>query len=191
MFHYSQGIALIRAQLPGPLNASVRVLKMQYRAVALACLSGVILLVLLGTGCANTGPHSEPPYQWYEEIYGGKQPVAIDYQYRDMPTDRKIELTFTNRLKLAVCLYPEHWPNSEVPTDSFPAPIALLVAGQRFEFRRGNTDYCPGGCCLLVEPGQTVRAYLLYDGFSLPGGLESQSKKLEFRPTARYCRLRR
>jgi len=168
----------------------VRVLKMLYRASALTIRSGLILLLLSGTGCASAWSHSEPPNQWYEEIYGGKQPFPIEYNYRDIPNERKIELTFTNGRKLAVCLYPGHWPNSEVAIDSFPNPIALLVAGNRFEFKRGNTEYCPGGCCLLVEPGKTVRAYLLYDGFKVPDDLVNEPKELEFKPKAWYCRLR-
>jgi hypothetical protein len=125
----------------------------------------------------------------YYYVDAGQSSFPIKYEHVDIPGGRRIDISYTNTLKQAVCLTPEQWPTSGVMIDAFQAPIALVIEGHRFQMALINGDYCPG-CALLVQPGETVRASLSYDGFHIPDALVREPKQLEFTPMGFLCTLR-
>jgi len=113
--------------------------------------------------------------------------VPAQYEFMDRPTEARIELSYTNETHGKVCLLPEHWPNQAGKINQASKYIFLVVGNERFPIDEFNTGYCPGGCALVVRPGQTVSSSISYNDFRLPSNLVHAAKRLEFSLTAFTC----
>lgn len=115
------------------------------------------------------------------------EPVRIAYEVADAPAKERLEVSYRNASKTALCLYPTHWPNAGGKIDQASERVALLVEGERLPIEDFNTGFCPG-CKLRVEPGETVSAFISYSDFKLPERLADEPKVLQFEPMAFDCR---
>ena len=129
----------------------------------------LVLVAAMGLGCATS-----------TEIF------PIVYEFVDLPEQRRIELSYRNDRGVAVCLTPEFWPNHAGKIDQASDIIFLVVGDHRFPIEEFNTGYCPG-CAVRVEPGETVRATIVYESFGVPDALANKEKRLIFTPKASRC----
>jgi len=132
---------------------------------------GLVLLAVLSVSCVSSRGSLFP----------------IDFEFIDVPDERRIELRYRNELAYTVCLLPEFWPNKAGKIDQASGQVFLVVGDQRFAIEEFNTGYCPD-CSLRVGPGEIVEASIGYDAFSLPESLVTEEKHLEFVPKAYRCR---
>jgi len=130
---------------------------------------GLFLLAFLGVACAHT-----------------TRLFPISYELIDLPEQRRLELTFKNRLRYAVCLLPEFWPNAAGKIDHASSLVYLVVETRRFPIEEFNTGYCPD-CPLRVEPGDEVKASIGYEAFALPDAHLGKEKRLIFSPKGYRC----
>lgn len=130
----------------------------------------VIPIALLAVSCGTT---------W--------NPVPVDYVFRDLPLANKVEVVLVNDRKYQLCLFPEHWPNQAGKINQASRRVFLLVAGERYPIEEFNTGYCPGGCPMVVYPGEAATASIAYDDFDLPAELRHAPKQLEFPAVAFRC----
>ena len=128
-------------------------------------------MAVLATGCA-----SQPTL------------VRVDFEMRDKPADRQIEVVYQNAQKNPMCLLPEHWPNVAGKINQASDLVFLVVEGRRFPIENFNTGYCPKGCSTRVKPGEQQSARIAYADFGLPQELYGAPKRLEFAPMAYACR---
>ena len=115
------------------------------------------------------------------------KPVPTEYVFKDWPSEHRIEVLFTNDTDSRVCLLPEHWPNQAGKINQASEYVFLIVDGNRFPIEDFNTGYCPGGCSLVVRPGETVSSSVAYDDFRLPADLWHAPKQLELPVVAYSC----
>jgi hypothetical protein len=113
--------------------------------------------------------------------------MPIKFEYRDDPGGRRVELTYLNSSRYAMCLLPEHWPNSAGKINQASDIVFLVVGQERFPIENFNTGYCPKGCATRVVPGAQVSASIAYADFGLPDRLINAEKSLEFSPVAFKC----
>lgn len=111
----------------------------------------------------------------------------IEYQFIDVPAQSKVEVTYRNQSGTTMCLLPEHWPNQAGKINQAGDIVFLVVAGRRFPILDFNTGYCPQGCAIRVEPGETAAGFIRYADFELPEQLRDAPKTLEFSPMAFPC----
>lgn len=115
------------------------------------------------------------------------EPVSMDYVVKDKPSEYRVDVFLTNDTKSRPCLLPEHWPNQAGKVNHSSDSIYLLVDGKRFPMENFNTGYCPGGCALVVRPGETVSSSVAYKDFQLPADLWSAPKKFVLPVVAYRC----
>jgi hypothetical protein len=115
------------------------------------------------------------------------EPVPTEYVFKDRPSEGRVEVLFTNDTENQLCLLPDHWPNQAGKINQASDYVFLLVAGERFPIEDFNTGYCPGGCALVVHPGETVSSSIAYDDFQLPDDLRRAPKQLELPVVAYTC----
>lgn len=113
--------------------------------------------------------------------------MPINFEYRDDPGRKRVELTYRNSSRHAMCLLPEHWPNSAGKINQASDAVFLVVGQERFPIKDFNTGYCPQGCATRVAPGALLSAFIAYEDFGLPDRLISAQKSLEFSPVAFEC----
>lgn len=130
----------------------------------------LVAFTLLVVGCASS---------W--------KPVPSEYLFKDWPSENRVEVLFTNETDEQLCLLPEHWPNQAGKINQAGESVFLVVAGKRFPIEDFNTGYCPGGCALVVRPGETVSSAIAYDDFGLPAELRQAPKQLELPVVAYAC----
>ena len=116
------------------------------------------------------------------------QLFVVNYQFIDIPAEKCIELKFKNNLPYTVCLTPEMWPNKPIGgrLASSGDRCFLVINGERFPLVKSNPEYCPY-CANIVDPGETITAWIPYADFGLPETLFHSEKHLEFSPTAFKC----
>ncbi len=131
----------------------------------------VILLFLIG--CVSVG-----------------STIPVDYQFVDLPGERRIELKFRNSTNATLCLLPEAWPNSGGMIYEGSAHVFLIIGGRRFPIAESMLGYCdpPTDCAVRVSPGEEVAASIPYQNFSAPDDLVNFRKTLEFSTFAVRCR---
>jgi hypothetical protein len=112
---------------------------------------------------------------------------SIEYEFFDIPSERRIELRFRNDLRESVCLLPEFWPNQAGKIDQASGEVFLLIGAQRFPIEEFNTGYCPD-CPLRIGPDESVTAFIPYESFGVPDSLVNEEKRLEFFPQAYRCK---
>lgn len=137
----------------------------------------LVLLSLFATSACVTTP--EPTFPQ----------LGTDYIIRvtDNPNAQRFELEFVSKANRAICLTPDHWPNSAGRIDSDEG-TTVVVGGQRFPLTDFGTGYCPGCVEARVRSRGTVRASLPYGGFGdLPPDLYGSEKSLEFSPVPNWC----
>ena len=113
--------------------------------------------------------------------------VRIEYAVTDNPDQRKIELTYRNVSDAAMCLLPEHWPNSAGKINQASDVVSLVVGRERFPLKSFNTGYCPEGCAIRVESGAVASAFIAYEDFALPDRATKEPKTLDFSPVTFKC----
>ena len=113
--------------------------------------------------------------------------APVEFGYVDVPTARRIEVTYRNSTKVTMCLLPEHWPNQAGKIDQGSDRVTLVVGQERFPIMDFNTGYCPQGCAIHVAPGEQVSSSIAYADFGLPERLKDAPKTLEFSPMAFAC----
>lgn len=118
---------------------------------------------------------------------GPKTKIPIEYQFIDIPEERRIELRYQNDLKYTVCLFPEVWPNQAGKIDQASDSMILVIEGESFPVIDFNTGYCPG-CAIRVSPGEDVKTSVSYDDFNVPEHFETSEKILDFSPFVFRCR---
>ena len=131
----------------------------------------LFLTALVLTACATTALQS----------------VAIPYHFVDEPERGGFTISYTNRVKRALCLTPSQWPTQAGFMNSPENRVFLRVGEQRYSMKEHNTGYCFGGCPVRVEPGATLTTFVSYERFHLPLELASAPKDLEFSPSAYPC----
>src|SRR4051812_2310935 len=115
----------------------------------------------------------------------GPERFNLEYQYEDVPQEKKILLHFRNTRKHAVCLGPENWPQNGILLNS-GNEVFVEVAGQRF-FLDIEQDFCPR-CNKKVLAGEEIQGFFNYTSFELPKQVEPMEKKLVFDPVGFSCR---
>lgn len=115
------------------------------------------------------------------------EPLPTEYEFKDWPAEGRIEVLYTNDTDGKVCLLPEHWPNQAGKVNQASDYVFLLVGGKRYPIEYFNTGYCPGGCALIVRPGETVSSSISYNDFRLPSYARNAPKRLELPVTAYTC----
>jgi len=114
--------------------------------------------------------------------------VPINWQQFDNPEARRIDLSFRNDGKRAICFTASYWPDAYGKLDSMGGRVFLNVAEERFSIEEFNTGYCPKGCGRRVAPGEIITGFLPYSDFGLPERLVFEPKVLEFSPQGVECR---
>jgi hypothetical protein len=130
----------------------------------------LMIISLILTGCATTTAL-----------------LPIEYQFKDVPQERRVKLTYQNASRSTMCLLPEVWPNEGGKINQASDKVYLVVGNERFPIEDFNTGYCPQGCAIRVAPGEQVSAFISYKDFNLPDRLINNPKSLEFSPVAFRC----
>lgn len=133
-------------------------------------LKSLLLISLVTAGCATTAPI-----------------IPQEYGFVDVPSERRIQLTYHNTSPNPICLSPERWPNFGGKINQASDRVYLVVGSDRFPIEDFNTGYCFKGCSQRVAPGSTVSTFISYDDFKLPDNLTNESKKLELELRAYRC----
>jgi hypothetical protein len=145
------------------------------------------LLISSVVGAMSCVSQMNIPQGEYQELDAAEPLITMQFTFKDLLSERRIELSLTNNLRDGVCLLPQFWPNQGGVIGQSPWPPVLLVNGQRFPIEIDDPGYCPG-CAQFVAPGETVYAYLSYKQFHLPDELASAEKQCEFTPKAFRCK---
>ena len=95
-------------------------------------------------------------------------------------------LVYTNRNDFQICLSPGMWPNKSGRLDFAGERVEVVVGEERFQIKDFNTGYCPN-CAIEVLPGETIRAFIKYEDFSLPKQYYLENKQLKFYSIAYEC----
>ena len=143
------------------------------------------LVIILTASCVKT----PSPFPIYDAIDVSEGMFPVHYEFVDMPAERRIEVSFCNTLRQAVCLKSHNWPGQGGVMDEGSNGMTLIIGQQRFEIEKATPEFCPG-CAKYVTPGETLRASIPYESFHLPDTLVNKEKKLEFVPKAYRCRKR-
>ncbi len=119
--------------------------------------------------------------------------ISIEYQFVDIPEERRIELIYENSHPKTVCLLPESWPNQGGKINQASEYVFLVIGGERFPLVDFNTGYCPeeDGCAIYVAPGEEISASISYGDFNVPEDLINTKKRLDFSPVAFECRAKK
>lgn len=117
------------------------------------------------------------------------EPIVVDFEFRDIPTEQRIELSFTNNLDRAVCMSEEDWPNAAGKMGFASDSVFLIVEGVRFPIVEFNTGVCVprSRCYLRVKPQEQLSGSIPYIDFLLPEEYWEGPKELDFSPLAYEC----
>lgn len=115
--------------------------------------------------------------------------VTVHPRIVDQPDRERIELSYTNETKHALCFSDHFWPTASGALDRGGEVYAIVVGDRRFRMEsRSMGGYCIGDeCDTRVVPGATIFAFLLYDDFHLPVELQREAKRLEYSIRAYQC----
>jgi hypothetical protein len=125
-------------------------------------------------------------YTAYDAVDASEQPIPIHYEFVDLPSEHRIEISFCNHLKQAVCLTNDNWPGRSGWMLIGSRGMSIVIGQQRFSLDLVNGDYSPG-YAEYVPPEETIKASISYDSFHIPAALSSEEKHLEFFPEAYRC----
>jgi hypothetical protein len=146
----------------------------------------VLLILILATSCTKRA--SMYPEVVYDAIDPSEDFIPVIYEFADLPSERRVEISFCNKLKQPVCLDYRNWPGPSGWLLQGGPGMTLVIDGQRFALDQVSyTDYSPGGA-EYAAPGETLRASISYDAFHLPEPLYSEKKQIEFSPMGYRCK---
>ena len=144
-------------------------------------------LILTLVVCCATKQEPSPIYDAIDVTEGI---FAVQYEFVDIPSEQRIEISFYNRLDQAVCFHSLYWPDRSGVMDLGSKGITIIIGQQRFTTDMTTPEYCPG-CAKVVAPGETLRVSIRYEAFHLPEALFNEKKSLEFFPMAYRCITRK
>ena len=133
-------------------------------------MAGLILVFVLALGCVSS-----------------RSIVDLRFEVLDNPVEGRVELKLLNRSPGALCLSPSNWPDQDGRLHQASRSVYLIIGERIFPIEEFNAGYCPGGCSVRVEPGETVFASIPYSEFRLPEVFRSSPKLLEFFPYPTPC----
>jgi hypothetical protein len=115
-------------------------------------------------------------------------PLTVEYQTKDNPQMRRIDISYRNPYRFQVCLLREYWPDQSGAIESGERLAALRVEERRFPMLNFQFDYCLPDCAIRVAPGQEVTGFLAYSSFELPEELYGKPESLNYYPVAYRCK---
>lgn len=113
--------------------------------------------------------------------------MPTDYVVSDNVQQQRLDLSFTNSLDEPVCLTPSQWPNSGGKLHYQGDRVYVMIGIDRYQYSDFNLGYCPGGCSLRVEPGETISSFIPYKYFGIPENQFSATKQLIFESHMAFC----
>jgi hypothetical protein len=112
-------------------------------------------------------------------------PIDIRYSVMDIPSEKKLYVSFRNDTNTPVCLGPENWPSNGILLND--GKTVSLMADGKSMFLKAEQDYCPK-CSIRVGIGSESVAYFRYESFNIPENLIISKKALSFHPLGYRCR---
>jgi hypothetical protein len=134
-----------------------------------------ILFLLLGSSSCNAGPSEVP------------ESFLVNWTMKDNPTQRRIEVQYTNSFSDAVCISEGAWPRGSGYVDSMSDSMFLVVGDKRFPIESFQAGFCFGACAIRVLPGASIQATIDYQRFALPDAFRFEKKMLIYPLVGGYC----
>lgn len=111
-------------------------------------------------------------------------PVAIQYEVRDAPSEKRIYVSFRNYMKRPICLGAENWPSNGILLNN-GTEVSVMSGGNEYMLQ-AEQDYCPR-CSTKIAPSAISSAYFKYESFKLPESESLSKKELSFHPVGYQC----
>ncbi len=145
----------------------------------------VVLILILATSCTKRA--GLYPEVVYDAIDPSEGPIQVKYEFVDFPLERRVEISFCNKLKEPVCVDNYNWPGNSGWLLEGSSGMALVIGERRYSLEQVKGDYSPG-YAEYAAPGETIRASIPYDAFDLPESSYKEKKQIEFTPMGYRCK---